>query len=169
MKNYDAWNELKKEIDARPYGPYCKKGEVWWCCFGLNIGSEQDGKNEWFERPVLVIKVLNRETVICIPLSSIISPGKDGIEISYDGKSNFALFQHVKTLSTKRFTRQISRLDKDQTRLIMIAYAKFLGFKQNETPSGTDGSLAGDHLVGTDGESRVLFSPDGPKGIMKPS
>ena len=166
MKDFDAWNEIKKLIEAMAYGPYCRKGEIRWCCFGLNIGSEQDGKNEWFERPVLIIKIINKDTVIGIPLSSIIDPDKDGIEIHYDGTACFALFQHVKTVSTKRFTRKITRLDKDQVRTIMLAYVEFLGFKQNETPLDADESLAGDHTTGISGESRVLFNSDEPKGIM---
>lgn len=30
--------------------------EIWWCSLGVNIGFEQDGTNDLFERPVLVIK-----------------------------------------------------------------------------------------------------------------
>ncbi len=30
-----------------------------WCSIGINVGDEEDGKNELYERPVLVIKKFN--------------------------------------------------------------------------------------------------------------
>jgi hypothetical protein len=31
---------------------YFREKEIWWACLGANIGFEQNGKNENFERPI---------------------------------------------------------------------------------------------------------------------
>jgi len=54
MKNYDQWNNLKKELEERTNMPSFHEGDVWWCSVGLNIGPEIDGKNVTAERPVCI-------------------------------------------------------------------------------------------------------------------
>jgi len=58
-KDFDCWNEIKKGIDGREKIIFCNKREIWWCSLGLNVGVEEDGKNQLFKRPVLVVKVFN--------------------------------------------------------------------------------------------------------------
>ncbi len=70
QKNFDTWNSIKKNINLKKKEIFCNQREIWWCSIGLNIGSEEDGKNELFERPVLIIKVFNRDTLRVIPLTS---------------------------------------------------------------------------------------------------
>ena len=57
-KDFDKWNELKKKIDTREdieeNEIFIKNRQIWWCSIGLNVGSEQNGHGEVFERPVLV-------------------------------------------------------------------------------------------------------------------
>lgn len=45
MKNYDQWNNLKKQLEERKEMPSFHEGDVWWCSLGVNIGQEIDGKN----------------------------------------------------------------------------------------------------------------------------
>ncbi|MFA7169790.1 MAG: hypothetical protein WC178_02965 [Candidatus Paceibacterota bacterium] len=58
MKDYKNWHNLKLKIENN--GTKKKKKfrerEIWWCSLGENIGFEQDGKNEKFERPILVLR-----------------------------------------------------------------------------------------------------------------
>ena len=69
-KDFDRWNEQKKSINSSEDGKFFHEREVWWCSLGVNIGYEQDGKNELFERPVLVIKKFNRHVLWVLPLTS---------------------------------------------------------------------------------------------------
>ena len=69
-KNFDAWNEYKKELDAHRRNLIFRPGEVWFCSIGENIGREQNGKNNLFERPILIIKKFNREMFWGAPLTS---------------------------------------------------------------------------------------------------
>ena len=41
VKDFDGWNEVKKQSDAEEPRLYTVR-ELWWCRFGVNIGTEQD-------------------------------------------------------------------------------------------------------------------------------
>ena len=56
MKDFDSWNRIKKKTHGSSRVKYPKEGSVWWCKLGLNIGDEEDGKGDYFERPVLILK-----------------------------------------------------------------------------------------------------------------
>ena len=44
--------------------------EVWWCSLGANIGFEQDGGGEDFERPVVILKKFNLDACLIVPLTA---------------------------------------------------------------------------------------------------
>lgn len=55
MKDFDNWNILKKKTEEKNR-PSILLGDVFWCRFGINIGTEYDGKHDDFVRPVIIIK-----------------------------------------------------------------------------------------------------------------
>ena len=110
-KDFDKWNKLKKNLDEEGILVYCKPRQIWWCSLGLNVGSEEDGKNDLFERPVLIIKVLNSEVVRVVPLTSKIQEDKNYSIIIYNNIKNSVIVSQIRTISTKRLTRVIGRLD----------------------------------------------------------
>ena len=67
-KDFDKWNKNKKELENASIKKYVHPKEIWWCSLGVNIGAEIDGKNENFERPIIVMKVYNKETMVILPL-----------------------------------------------------------------------------------------------------
>ncbi len=48
MKNFCEWNKLKGYIEENNKPMLFREREIWWCSVGLNIGTEQDGKTEYF-------------------------------------------------------------------------------------------------------------------------
>jgi hypothetical protein len=56
MKHFDDWNNIKQAIDNMPARPPVKKGSIYRCSVGINIGIEYNGKGKKFLRPVLVLK-----------------------------------------------------------------------------------------------------------------
>lgn len=114
QKDFDNWNKIKKQIDSNQTEIFCNKREVWWCSFGLNVGSELCGKNEFFERPVIVLKVFNRNTIKVIPLTSKIKKGKYYFEVDFNNIKSYASLSQVKTISTKRLSRKMGRLNNKQ-------------------------------------------------------
>ena len=63
IKNFDEWNIQRKMVQknsvVESYDFFFHEKEVWWSALGVNIGVEMDGKNENFERPVLVLRKIN--------------------------------------------------------------------------------------------------------------
>jgi PemK-like, MazF-like toxin of type II toxin-antitoxin system len=69
-KGFDGWNDAKKSIQPTSFGDFVHMREVWWCALGVNLGREQDGNEEFFERPILVIRKFNQDMVLIVPLAS---------------------------------------------------------------------------------------------------
>jgi mRNA-degrading endonuclease toxin of MazEF toxin-antitoxin module len=84
--------------------------EVWYCSIGLNIGDEQDGKNNLLERPVLIVKKFNESLAWVLPATSV---QKNGLYyhhiVSNTGSFTFILSQ-LRIISVKRFTRCIYKV-----------------------------------------------------------
>ena len=73
MKNFSKWNKKKIEVENRDIDALkinFKNREVWWCSLGENIGYEQDGKGENFERPILILRKFNKHIFLGIPLTT---------------------------------------------------------------------------------------------------
>ena len=71
MKDFDSWNEEKKSLENVGHDILAfHEREIWWCSIGINLGDEQDGKNELFERPVLILKKFNNKVAWVLPMST---------------------------------------------------------------------------------------------------
>lgn len=114
MKDFDQWNKLKKNIHGREIDIFCNQREIWWCSLGLNVGSEEDGKNELFERPILVLKVFNKNMLRVAPLTSRHKEDDHHISINYNDRTGSVILSQTKTISSKRLSRKLCRLDTDQ-------------------------------------------------------
>jgi hypothetical protein len=66
-KDFDKWIILKKSLETSSAKKYAHAGEIWWCSLGLNLGVETNGKNESFERPVVIMKRYNNESFVMLP------------------------------------------------------------------------------------------------------
>lgn len=110
MKDFDSWNELKKKIDAKNDLPdnFPKEGEVWMSSVGLNIGYEQNGSEDNFSRPMLIVKKFNNHMFWAVPLST---KQKDfDFYFNYTDPNNqkvSAILAQLKLVSVKRLKRDI--------------------------------------------------------------
>ena len=112
QKDFDTWNKYKKEIDTQKGLKFYHAQEVWWCRLGLNIGSEQDGTGDGFERPVLIIKGLSRKTCIVLPLTSSAQIHPMRLPLGdVGGKNASALLSQIRTIDTKRLIEKVCFLD----------------------------------------------------------
>jgi len=116
MKNFDKWNEQKKNIENNNRISI-RRGSVWFCNFGLNIGYEIDGKDESFLRPALVLKSFGKGGGIVIPLTS--SQKQNKYLISINDKS-FVNITQIRYLDSKRFYRFVCILEKMKFKEIII-------------------------------------------------
>ena len=107
MKDFKRWKNLKEKIDRKERIVYFRKKEIWWCALGLNVGFEQDGKNDNFERPVLIFKKFNKNVLWVLPLTSINKVGKYYFQIKYNNKIYSVILSQMRLISSKRLLRKI--------------------------------------------------------------
>jgi mRNA interferase MazF len=113
MKNFDSWNSEKKILHSKKRDEfYVNPREIWYTKMGVNIGFEENGKEE-FVRPVLVLKTVGN-LIFTVALTS---KGKDKnffyhkfkkIELQnprYES-SSYAVLSQVKVMDKKRFFKK---------------------------------------------------------------
>jgi mRNA interferase MazF len=110
-KEFDRWNEKKKALNSVEFADYVHEREVWWCALGLNVGVEADGKNDDFDRPVLLLRKFNRDSVLIVPLSSRIKDNPYHVQFQHEGQAAAAVISQIRLVSTKRLLRRMYRMD----------------------------------------------------------
>lgn len=128
-KDFDNWNELKKKIDikkdVKEKEAYIKNRQIWWCSIGLNVGSEQNGHGEVFERPVLVLRKYTAETFLGVPLTSKQKDGNYYFKLEpYSGVSSCVILSQAKVIDRKRVRRMIYEINHQEYQKIIEQYKK---------------------------------------------
>ncbi|MEK7500813.1 MAG: type II toxin-antitoxin system PemK/MazF family toxin [Patescibacteria group bacterium] len=111
-KDFDGWNEVKKCTHTEQPRLYTVR-EIWWCRFGVNIGTEQDGRGEWFVRPCIILRGFGSDACLVVPLTT--STRKHSLRILVgvvDGREARANLSQLRVVDTRRLERKIGFLDK---------------------------------------------------------
>ena len=116
QKDFDAWNFHKKEIDLVSIDGMYRERQIWWCALGLNVGSEDNGKNEYFERPVLIFRRFGEDTSWTIPISSqkCRKDSRYQCSILVQGIERSARLHQLRLISNKRLLRFIDYISLDE-------------------------------------------------------
>ena len=127
-KDFDKWNSQKKGIDIKEisYDFFFYPREVWWCSLGINVGVESDGKNENFERPVLIIKKFNGQMCWIVPLTSKIRDGEHYHKVNHEDGVSWVCLSQIKTVSTKRLLRKIGMISEIEFKEVSDKIIKYL-------------------------------------------
>lgn len=112
QKDFDEWNNIKKQVDTRERVKAHAR-DIWWVSLGLNIGSEQDGKGDTYERPVIIVKKLSPNMYYVLPLSTKCKNVTMHIEFPHDTVKGYVLLDQMKALDVKRFMRKVGYVDKE--------------------------------------------------------
>ena len=110
-EQFDLWNSAKFNLELHGRQPKISQGQLWWSGIGKNIGSELNGKNERFSRPVLVYRKLSQNKFMAIPLTSKEHEGSWYVSFMHAGKKQTAVVGEARVLSTKRLYRMIGEID----------------------------------------------------------
>ncbi len=122
---FDTWNNEKKQIQAKelPKNFYINQREIWFVKMGINLGFEENGKDQ-FLRPVLVLKKVGN-LFFTVALTS---KGKENIfyykfvEIDLHNPkyedSSYAILSQVKVMDKKRFFENIGTVSKSEFEII---------------------------------------------------
>jgi mRNA interferase MazF len=108
LASFVSWTKLKFQIHtATTQPPYFREREIWWASIGVNIGHEQDGKNTYFERPVLVLRKFNQYMFWGVPQSSKAKQGQFYYQTADSGESYSLMLSQMRVFSSKRLIRKL--------------------------------------------------------------
>ena len=126
MKNFESWNKFKINLESTISEVIFHESEIWWSAIGANLGHEEDGNGDLYERPVLILKKFNENLLIAIPLSTKIKEGRFYVNFLDDKLSYSVLLSQTKVMSSKRLLRKISKLSRGRFSVVKNAYFKLL-------------------------------------------
>lgn len=110
-RDFDNWNEVKKNLDNKKEVIFFKEREIYWSNIGQNIGFEQNGKGKDFTRPVLIFKKFSKQMFFGIPLSTQRKEGSFFFEFSFkENQISTALLVQTKLYDVKRLDKKIGKI-----------------------------------------------------------
>ncbi len=117
IKNFDGWNEKKKQINERliDADQFILEGEIWWTSIGVNIGHEIDGKHADYKRPVLILMKFDNDPQWVLPITSkMIQDGGFLHKIQSSRICGYIPIQQMRSISSKRLLRLAGRLNDEE-------------------------------------------------------
>ncbi len=142
-KDYDRWNRQKQTLERFVRSELVfHEREVWWCSLGLNLGDEQDGKNDVFERPVLVLKKFNDRIACVLPMTTKKKHNGYYCLVQNAGlrKESFVILSQVRLVSVKRFRRYMCKISPLQFEFVQKRFVNL--FTKKSEPLGRAPRLA---------------------------
>ena len=124
--HFHEWGLLKQKLDTLPRNKLIREGVVWFCSVGKNIGHEEDGKNAFYERPVLIVRKFTADYFWDVPLMSTIRTGPYSLNIYFQEIIRCALLFRMRSYDTKRLQRQAGAVSQESLKNIRRALANFL-------------------------------------------
>ncbi len=111
-KNFDNWSLLKKNLESNSNHRNFEERDVWWCHLGINLGYEQNGKDNKYSRPVLVLRKFNVYTFLGIPLTTTNKDHPLYYPTTIGGREGSLILSQIKLYSVKRLSgaRAIERV-----------------------------------------------------------
>ena len=126
MLSFVSWTKLKVRMHLREDRLFFKEREIWWVSVGMNIGYEQNGKNETFERPILILKKFNHDLLWALPFTSKKKVGKYYHPVLYEGDCTFLILSQLRLMSSKRLLRKVRTLSQKEFDEVRNEVKKFL-------------------------------------------
>ena len=110
-ESFELWNKVKIDLDLNGRQPRISQGQIWWTGVGKNIGTEINGKNSRFSRPVLIYKKLCRNKFMAVPLTSKFHEGSWYVPFKHNNKNEIAVIGDARVMNIKRLYRMIGEVD----------------------------------------------------------
>lgn len=108
IKRFKAWHKLKFKLHFNTNIPAgYKERDIWWVSIGHNVGTEEDGKGDMFNRPVLIVKGFSRYQFWGVPLSTTEKTGVYYHQFVLNGKVSSALLSQLRVYDTRRLISKL--------------------------------------------------------------
>lgn len=110
-KDFDGWNKVKKQTHELHPRLYTVR-EIWWCHLGINIGTEQDGKGEWYDRPCVILRGFGPDACLVVPLTTSTREHTLRVPIGLvEGQEARANLSQIRVVDTRRLEEKVGFLD----------------------------------------------------------
>jgi mRNA-degrading endonuclease toxin of MazEF toxin-antitoxin module len=127
LVRFVEWTKVKFKIHTSDEIEFFfKEREIWWCSLGINIGHEQEGKNDRFERPVLVLKKFNKHLLWVLPLTRKGKASQYYSRLEQGGEDSFVILSQIRTISSKRLARKMRTMKETEFSQIKVKIKDFL-------------------------------------------
>jgi len=101
-KDFKKWHSKRSEINGIEKYPFFHEREIWFCHLGENVGFEQDGIGDDFQRPVVIVRKFNNEICWTVPLSKTEKRGIYYFAFPFDETTvSVAILSQIKLIDTK--------------------------------------------------------------------
>lgn len=112
IKRFLEWIKIKSGLDKKEHAPpLFKEGEIWWCHFGENIGTEMNGKGDAFTRPIIILKKYDRYSFLAVPLTTQSKEGTWYFTFTHNQKNQTAVLSQIRVVNYKRLKELIGKMD----------------------------------------------------------
>ena len=109
-KNFDNWNNAKKQIDETENKKTFHEREIWFIQIGENVGFEQNGKGGEFLRPVIIYKKFSKNVFLGIPLTKADKKGKFYSTFVFKEQESTAILSQVRLFDSKRLKYKVGKM-----------------------------------------------------------
>jgi mRNA interferase MazF len=123
MKRFLEWIGLKEKLhssDAQP--PLVKERDIWWASIGENVGSEINGKNDLFSRPVIIFRKLAHGFYFVIPTTTRVHEGSWYVPFRHRGKDTVACLHQARAIDYRRLSSKLGTIDTNDFRCIQEGF-----------------------------------------------
>jgi len=126
LEKFIQWTKVKIRLHLVENDLYFYEREIWWTSLGVNVGYEQDGKHEQFERPVLVLKKFNRHVLWILPMTTKTKNNKYYYSFEHQGQKYSIILTQLRLISSKRLLRKIRKFPKEEFEIVKEKIKEFL-------------------------------------------
>lgn len=110
-KDFDSWNQKKKQLNTVQKRPYFHEREIWFCHLGANLGFEQDGRGKQYLRPIVILRQFNNEVFWAVPLSKTDKNSPYYFKFSFKRKvTSVAILSQIRLMDGKRLSHRVGEI-----------------------------------------------------------
>ena len=114
FKDFDNWNIAKKRLQAEEREINIRKGEIRWVSFGVNVGSEIDGKGKSFARPALIMHVIGSKLALTVPITTKVKDIPGYVSFTWKDKTNALCIHQMRVVSQKRILDRMGKISSNK-------------------------------------------------------
>ncbi len=134
VQRFLDWASKKVKIHFSDRGElYFEEREIWWASLGENVGSEVNGKNYYFERPVIVLRKFSSDMMLVVPTTSKLKTGSWYFRFYFDDQERCAVMAQIRTISSQRLIRKMGNMTPEEFVGLRDAVITLI---KNEPPDG---------------------------------